>query len=117
MLDVSDQRIASAPTEILADHDAHELQVLAVRSHGVGGDDPAALAECVGDLELVELVLVGGVEAEGDEGEALAFSFAEVRVSRVISLVVTGRGYTLERRSLDGPGRRRGSRQCGLGSS
>ena len=82
MLDVSNQRIASAPTEILANHNPHELQVFAVRRHGVGGDDPAALAECMRDLELVELVLVCGVEAEGYEGEALAFSFAKVCVSR-----------------------------------
>ena len=46
----------------------------------------------MGDLELVELVLVCGVEAEGYEGEALAFSFAKICVGRVISPLVQRKG-------------------------
>ena len=64
MLDVSDERIASAPTKVLANDDAHELQLFTVRRHGIGGDDPAALSECMGDLEFIERMFVCRIEAE-----------------------------------------------------
>jgi len=68
--DIGNQRVAPAPAEILADDDAHELELLRVRRHGVGGDDPAVLTQLVGDGEFVVGEVLGGVEAEGDEGEA-----------------------------------------------
>ena len=72
-LQIRHQRIAPAAREVLAHDDAHHLEALRVRSHGVGRHDPAALAELVGDGELVEVVFARGVEAESYEREALAF--------------------------------------------
>ena len=46
-----------------------------MRRHRVRGHDPAALAQLVGDGELVEAVLARGVEAESDEREAGAAGF------------------------------------------
>ena len=71
-LDIREQLVAAGFAEVLADDDAQHLEVLGVRRHGVGGHDPGAAAELMGQCELV-VVLVGfGVEAEGDEGEAFA---------------------------------------------
>ena len=47
-----------------------------MRRHRVRGHDPAALAQLVRDGELVEVVVVLGVQAEGDKREALALSLA-----------------------------------------
>ena len=76
-LDINKQSIAPGPREILPHHHAHQLQLLAMRRHGVGGDDPAALAKVVRDGEFVEVEAFAGVEAEGDERQALAAGFGE----------------------------------------
>ena len=75
--DVRDKGIASRAGEVLPYDDAHEFQLLAVRGHGVGGHDPAPFAEVVGHGEFVVVRVAGGVEAEGDEGEALASGLGE----------------------------------------
>ena len=43
-LNIREQLIAPALTEILAHHHSQHLQVLGVRCHSVRGDDPSALA-------------------------------------------------------------------------
>ena len=43
--------------------------------HGVCGDDPAPFFQVVRDREFIVVVARGGVEAEGDEGEAFAAGF------------------------------------------
>ena len=73
--EIRNQRVAAAAREVLAHDHAHHLQLVGVRRHRVGRHDPAALAQMVGDGEFVEFVAVGGVEAEGDEGEAVATGF------------------------------------------
>lgn len=74
-LQIRNQSIAARAREILPHHNAHHAQLLRVRRHGVRGYDPAALAQLVGEGELVEAVLVRGVQAEGDEGQAVAAGF------------------------------------------
>ena len=68
-LKVGDEGVAARAGEILADDDAHELHVFGMRGHGVGGDDPAALTELMGDGELVEGMFVFRVQTECDEGQ------------------------------------------------
>jgi hypothetical protein len=70
LLDVQHQGVASAPAEILANNDAHQLERSRVRRHGVCRDDPAAFTELVGDRELVEMVAVLGIQPEGNERQA-----------------------------------------------
>ncbi len=72
--DVGDQGVGAGPGEVLADDDAEHLQAVGLRSHGVGGDDPAANAEGVGQCELIVVLLVAvdGGQAEGDQGETFA---------------------------------------------
>nr|POF24088.1 37s ribosomal protein s9, mitochondrial [Quercus suber] len=70
-LEVRDEGVAARAGEVLAHDHAHHLEVLRVGRHGVGGHDPPALAELVRDGKLVELVLVVGVQAEGDERQAI----------------------------------------------
>jgi len=48
------QLIATAAREIFTHDDAQHLKVLGIRRHGVGGHDPAALAELMGDGELAQ---------------------------------------------------------------
>ena len=67
---VADERIASGLREVFADDDAHQLELIRVRGHGVCGDDPAALTELVGNRELVVQLAVLRVEAEGYQGKA-----------------------------------------------
>lgn len=43
-----------------------------MRGHRVGGDDPGAAAELVGEGKLVVVLFELRVEAEGDQGETLA---------------------------------------------
>lgn len=74
-LDVGDKGITSTTGEVLAHNHAHHLQLVSIRGHGVGRYYPAALAQLVRDGELVELMAVSGVEAEGDQGQAGAMSF------------------------------------------
>lgn len=71
-LDIAQQLVTPRLGEVLADHHAQHLQVLRLGRHGVGGHDPGARAQLVGEGELVVVFVGGGVEAEGDEGEALA---------------------------------------------
>ena len=67
-LNIIDQRVASWTGEIFSDDDSHELELLAVGSHGVGGHDPAALTQVMGNGELVIMVLGLRVESECHEG-------------------------------------------------
>jgi hypothetical protein len=48
-----------------------------VWGHGVGGHDPAALAQVVRDGELVVQVPLVWVQAAGDQGQALAAGLGE----------------------------------------
>ena len=43
-LEIRNQRIAARLGEVLAYDDTHELHLVRVRRHGVGGNDPAAFA-------------------------------------------------------------------------
>lgn len=61
---VSDERIATASTEVLADDDTHQLQLLAMRRHGVGGHHPSTLAELMSNSEFVVVELLLRVKAE-----------------------------------------------------
>ena len=67
-LDVIDQGVASGTGEVFSDDDSHELELLAVGSHGVGGHDPAALTQVMRNGELVIMVLGLGVKSECHEG-------------------------------------------------
>jgi hypothetical protein len=49
-LEVGDEGVTSRLGEVLAHDDAHQLHLLGMRRHGVGGYDPAALAELVGTV-------------------------------------------------------------------
>ena len=49
-LEIRKQRVAARAREILTHNDAQHLHFLRVRRHGVGGDDPAALAELMGTI-------------------------------------------------------------------
>lgn len=49
-LEVGDQSVTSRLCEVLAHNDAHQLHLFRVWRHGVGGDNPAALAELVGAI-------------------------------------------------------------------
>ena len=64
-LDVRDQGIAARAREVFAHDHAHHLQRFAVRGHGVGGHDPAAFAQLVGDGEFVEACKVFLVYGSG----------------------------------------------------
>ncbi len=44
-LDITQQLVTSALAEILTDHNSQHLEVFGVRSHGVCGHDPGALAQ------------------------------------------------------------------------
>ena len=67
-LDVIDQSVASCTGEVFSDDDSHEFELFTVGSHGVGGHDPAALTQVMGNRELVIMVLSLRVESERDEG-------------------------------------------------
>lgn len=71
-LDVVDEHVALAAGEILTDDNTEHLEVLGVRGHGVGGDDPATAAEGAGEGELVVAAVLVISEAEGDKRETLA---------------------------------------------
>ena len=67
-LDVIDQGVASRTGEVFSDDDSHELELFTMRSHRVGGHDPAALTQVMGNGELVIMVLGLGVESECHKG-------------------------------------------------
>ena len=67
-LDVIDQSVASRTGEVFSDDDSHEFELFTVGSHGVGGHDPAALTQVMGNRELVIMVLGLGVEFERHKG-------------------------------------------------
>ena len=67
-LDIVDQGVASRTGKVFSDDDSHEFELLTVGSHGVGGHDPAALTQVMGNGELVIMVLGLRVESECHEG-------------------------------------------------
>ena len=94
-LDIAQQLVASRLAEILTHDDAQHLEILGVRGHGVGGDDPGAATELVGERELVVVLLLLRVEAEGDEGETFAVLLGhddEAELLERIGEVVCGAG-------------------------
>lgn len=66
--DVIDQGVASRTGEVFSDDDSHEFELLTMGSHGVGGHDPAPLAQVMGNRELVIMVLGLRVKSECHEG-------------------------------------------------
>ena len=56
-LNVIDQSVASRTGEIFSNDDSHEFELFTVGSHGVGGHDPAAFTQVMGNGELVIMVL------------------------------------------------------------
>lgn len=86
-LEICDQGITTRLGEILTDNYTHELHLVRVRGHGVGGNDPAALAELVGTVlsdgilvdqwqqdshcELVVLLSKILIETSSNEGKTL----------------------------------------------
>ena len=94
-LDIAQQLVASRLAEILTHDDAQHLEILGVRGHGVGGDDPGTAAELMGKRELVVVLLLLRVEAEGDEGETFAVLLGhddEAELLERIGEVVCGAG-------------------------
>jgi hypothetical protein len=93
-LDVGEQGVASALGEVLADNDTQHLQVVGVWRHGVGGDDPAALAELVCERKLVVVtVFLAALEAEGHEWESGAVLLRhdlEVKLLERLGEIVSG---------------------------
>lgn len=74
--DVLNQAVTAGLGEIFTHDDTHQLERFAVRSHGVGGNNPAALTELVGNSELIENMVLGRVEAESHQGQTLSTAFA-----------------------------------------
>jgi hypothetical protein len=97
-LDIVQQRIGARNAKVLAHHDAHQLQALAVRRHGVRRHHPAALAQLVRNGEFVKVVLVLGVEAEGHQRQAVAAALAHDQEAERLELVgdVVGRARQVE---------------------
>ena len=85
-LDVIDQGVASSTGEVFSDNDSHELELLAVGSHGVGGHDPAALTQVMGNGELVIMVLGLGVKSECHEGQTFPSSLAHDKKAEVFEV-------------------------------
>jgi hypothetical protein len=52
-LEVGNERVAARLGEVFAHDDAQHLHLLRVWGHGIGGDDPAALAELMGTFLIV----------------------------------------------------------------
>lgn len=71
LLDVHHEPLREGPGEILPHHHPQDGDVLGVRGHGVGGDDPPEAPEHVGDFELVVAAVV--LEAERHERDAVVF--------------------------------------------
>lgn len=71
-LQVRHKSVATRAREVFTHDNTHHAQVLRMRRHGVRWHDPAALAQLVGDGELIEVVLARRVEAEGNERQAFA---------------------------------------------
>ena len=90
-MNVLDQHVAPSSAEVLAHDHTHQLELLAVRSHGVGWHDPGAFSELMSDRELVEMVLIFWVQAESDERQSFAASL----------------GHDLEAQCLNGGGNSR----------
>jgi hypothetical protein len=53
-LEVGDKRVTARLCEVLAYDDAHQLHLLRVWRHGIGGNDPTALAELMGTVLVLE---------------------------------------------------------------
>lgn len=68
--DIGDQRIAPRSREILTNDNSHELELLAMRSHSVRGDNPAPLTQMMSDSEFVVVMLLLRVETKCHEGKA-----------------------------------------------
>ena len=73
MAEVSEQQVGEVVGESVADHDAQHGQVGAVFREGVGGNEPAVLAQRCGDIEdgvAADLLMQG----EGEDREFIAAS-------------------------------------------
>lgn len=51
-LEIVDEGITTGLGEVFTDDHTHELHLVRVRRHGVGGNNPAALAKLVGTMLL-----------------------------------------------------------------
>lgn len=71
-LNIAEQGVASGLGEIFTDYDAQHFEVGGVRRHGIGGDDPAARAELVGECEFVIVFVEFWVETESHERKTLS---------------------------------------------
>lgn len=74
---VAHQNLTSRARKVLADDDTQHLEMLQLGGHGVGGHDPAALAETGRNVKLV--IMVGCVQAESNQGKTLALAGAQDR--------------------------------------
>ena len=71
-LEILDQRVASAPREVLSDNDSHQLKLFAVRRHRVRRHHPPSLAKVVRDREFIVVMSFFGIQPEGNERQPLA---------------------------------------------
>ena len=67
-LDVINQSVTSCTGEVFSHDYSHEFELFTVGGHGVGGHDPAAFTQVMGNGELVIMVLGFGVESECHKG-------------------------------------------------
>jgi len=67
---IAKQLITPALAKILSNHHSQHLQVLCLWRHGVGWDDPRALAELMSKGEFVVVFVSLRVDAEGNKGES-----------------------------------------------
>ena len=85
--EVADEQVGEVVGEAVAHDDAQRGEVLAVLGERVGRDEPAAVAEALGDVEH-RVGPVGAVEREGEHGELAAVGQQAERAERAIASAV-----------------------------
>lgn len=86
-LDIDQKAVAAVHAEVLTDDNTHQFHLLAMGCHGVGRDNPSALAQLVGDGKLIVITVGVRGQTEGYQGQTLALTLAHDDHALVLQLL------------------------------
>lgn len=92
-LNVCNQAVTAVLAEVLTDDNTHQLKLLAVWGHCVGGNNPATLTELMSNSEFIVKGSPVLVKAESNQRQTLAASFTHYNKTEFLKLssqVVSG---------------------------
>ena len=101
--DVRDKRVASCSRKVFTNNNSHELELLAVRCHGVCRHHPASLSQMMSNGKFIVVVIVLGVQPKCYKGQTLTSPLAHDQEPEVLKgggKVIRCAGYIKHNRAI-----------------